>query len=158
MNEQIWNSSKNEPKNDSNVDANVQNAILGQLSILETVPFKKSKELWNSDGSVEQVLIQMNDQVLNSSKTNESNVQKAILNKNPLLYQLFLQILKNLTVNIWIRDLLDVNIVKKDSLNHKLQRNMKEFILEKSHSVVKFAITKVMILAILGSMGKKSMG
>ena len=122
--DQSWNSSKSEEKYKPNVDSDVQNTILGKLSILEPVPFEKSKELWNSDGSVEQVLIQMNDQVLNSSKTNESNVQKAILNKNPLLYQLFLKSLKDLTIKLWIRDLLDVNIVKKDLLNHKLQRNM----------------------------------
>ena len=58
---------------------------MGQLSILEPVPFEKSKELWNSDGSVKQELIQMNDQVLNSSKNNESNVQKAISEQESII-------------------------------------------------------------------------
>ena len=80
MNEQIWNPSKNEPKNDSNVDANVQNAILGQISILKPVSFEKSKELWNSDGSVKQELIQMNDQ-----KINKSNVKKATFEKESII-------------------------------------------------------------------------
>ena len=83
--DQSWNSSKSEEKYKPNVDSDVQNTILGKLSILEPVPFEKSKELWNSDGSVEQVLIQMNDQVLNSSKTKESNVQKAIFEQEPII-------------------------------------------------------------------------
>ena len=70
IDDQSLNPSKSEEKYKPNFDSDVQNTILGQLSILEPVPFEKSKELWNSDGSVKQELIQMNDQVLNSSKTN----------------------------------------------------------------------------------------
>ena len=106
MNDQICNSSKNEVKDNSNVDSNFQNVILGHLSILEPVPFEKSKENNKSDfdsnvskaiftqlSKLEPVgfekskelkrkstdeLTQMDDQILNSSKHNEPNVQKAI--------------------------------------------------------------------------------
>ena len=44
IDDQIWNSSKSEEKYKPNVDSDVQNTILGQLSILEQVPFEKSKE------------------------------------------------------------------------------------------------------------------
>ena len=106
MNDQICNSSKDEVKDNSNIDSNFQNVILGHLSILEPVPFEKSKENNKSDfdsnvskaiftqlSKLEPVgfekskelkrkstdeLSRMDDHVLKSSKHNESNDQKAI--------------------------------------------------------------------------------
>ena len=95
-----------EDEDNPNIDSNFQNVILGQLSILEPVPFEKSKENNKSDfdlnvskaiftqlSNLEPVrfekskefkrkstdeLTQMDDQILNSSNHNKPNVEKAI--------------------------------------------------------------------------------
>ena len=53
VNDQICDSSKNEEKDNSNVDSSFQNDILGQLSILEPIPFEDLKENCSSNVDVQ---------------------------------------------------------------------------------------------------------